>query len=138
MHSILKFYTKIIFKFVHQIYYILINLKELKIRKKMGSQSSCLWNYFLISTVRLKKSTENIFKWPCASKCNYWTGKMAEWVKLFVAQAWCFEINPGTKVKVEAEKQPTDCNNFHMCAIECMSHSHIVHTHAIIFLKNVI
>lgn len=56
MHSILKFYTKKIFKFVHQIYYILINLKELKIRKKMGSKSSCLWNYFLISTVRLNKA----------------------------------------------------------------------------------
>lgn len=93
---------------------------------------------FLDFHSQVKKSTKNIFKWPCTSKCNYWTGKMAEWVKLFVAQAWCFEINPGTKVKVEGEKQPTDCNNFHMCAIECMSHSHIVHKHAIIFLKNVI
>lgn len=56
-------------------------------------------------------------------------GRMA---KLFVAQAWCFEINPGTEEKIEGEKQPIGCNNFHTCAIECMPHSHILHTHAVL------
>lgn len=64
---------------------------------------------------------------------------MAEQAKVLVAEAWCFEISPGTKVKVEREKQPRGSSDFQTCSVGYMlPPAYCTYAYNNIFLKSVI